>query len=269
MFFARALIARTAPRLPIPEVGSACRIRWHRTAGLWGLPAGTVTTVAGGKQGCQPIQEAQAQELEGPSARLVDLIRPALAAMRHATAALFGTDPAVADSVGAAYDALTTLGHELEDHAVVLLAAHARPTVAQLPETIAAAHINAEAERMGKLAREVADIARTRRAWASIPAPMLGVLHELSEVCQDMAAKAADVVESRGTVGGVAQLDRRDEMDRLRQRMYSQLLSRTGVIDVDAAIDLTFAARCYERYAEHAVAVAHFGELLAEGAPKS
>jgi phosphate uptake regulator len=51
--------------------------------------------------------------------------------------------------------------------------------------------------------------------------------------------------------------------------MYRQLLSRTGVIDVDAAIDLTFAARCYERYAEHAVAVAYFGALLAEGAPNS
>jgi phosphate transport system protein len=224
--------------------------------------------VAGGEQGRQPIRGAQAQELEGPSARLVDLIRQALAAMRHATAALFGTDPPVADSFGAAYDALTTLGHELEDHAAVLLAARARLAVAELPATIAAAHINAEAERMGQLAREVADIARTRRAWASIPAPMLGVLHELSEVCQDMAAKAADVVESRGAVG-VAQLDRGDEMDRLRQRMYRQLLSRTGVIDVDAAIDLTFAARCYERYAEHAVAVAYFGALLAEGAPNS
>jgi phosphate transport system protein len=121
---------------------------------------------------------------------------------------------------------------------------------------------------MGQLAREVADTARTRRAWASIPAPLLSVLRELSEVCLEMAVGAADVVGSRGTMG-VPELDRRDEVDRLRQRIYGHLLSRTGVIDVEAAIDLTFAARCYERYAEHAVAVARCGALLAEGAPRS
>jgi phosphate transport system protein len=126
-----------------------------------------------------------------------------------------------------------------------------------------------EAERMGQLAREVADISRTQRAWASIPAPLLGVLRELSEVCLDLAAKAADVVESHGAVA-VAELDgSEDEVDRLRQLLYWKLLSPTGAIDVDAAIDLTLAARCYERFAEHALAVAHRGAQLAVGVPKS
>jgi len=43
--------------------------------------------VAGGEQGRQSIQEAQVRQLEDPGARLVNLIRPALGAMRHATAA--------------------------------------------------------------------------------------------------------------------------------------------------------------------------------------
>ena len=41
------------------------------------------------------------------------------------------------------------------------------------------------------------------------------------------------------------------------------------LFDVHAAIDLTLAARAYERYAEHAVAVAHRAALLAVGAPRS
>lgn len=209
-----------------------------------------------------------AQELEGPSAQLVDLIRTALAAMRHATAAVFETARPAENSIGAAYEALFTLHHEIEDHAAVLLACRARSTAAELPATIAAVHINAEAERMGQLAREVADIARTRRAWASISAPLLGVFRELTEVCLDIAVKAADVVESHGTVG-VAELDGGDKVDRLQQLLYRQLLSRSDVIDVDAAIDLTLAARCYERYAEHAMAVARHGALLAVGGPTS
>jgi phosphate transport system protein len=227
-----------------------------------------LATVVGGEQRPKPTGGAWAQELEDPSTRLVYLIRPALEGMRHATAALFGPDNPVADDIGAAYEALFTLNCELEDHAAVHLAARARSAVAGLAETVATVYINAEAERMGQLAREVADIARTRRAWASVPAPVLGVLRELSEVCLDMAVKAAIVVESHGKIG-VAEADRGHEADRLAQSLFQQLLSRPDGIDVYAAIDLTLAARAYERYAEHAVAVAHRAALLAVGAPRS
>jgi phosphate transport system protein len=162
---------------------------------------------------------------------------------------------------------LSTLSLYLEDHAASLLAGRARLEAVELPATIAAVHINAEAERMGQLARELADIARTRHAWASIPAPLLGVLRELGAVCLDMAAKAAHVVDSHGAVG-VAELDGGDdEVDRLRRQLYWQLLTPSVVIDVGAAIDVTLAARCYERYADHAVAVGHHAALLAVGAP--
>lgn len=225
--------------------------------------------MAGGEEGRQPLLEAQVEELEGLSTQLVDLIRPALATMRHATAALFGADPPAADYVGAAYEALSTLRYEIEDHAAVLRAARDRSTFEELPATIAAVHINAEAEHMGQLAREVAKIARTRRERSPIPAPLLRVLRELSEVCLDIAAKASDVVESHGAVG-VVELDAGDvEVDRLRQLLYWQRLSRSDVIDVGAAVDLTLAARCYERYAEHAAAVAHRGVLLAIGVPRT
>ena len=225
-------------------------------------------TVVGGEQRPKPIGGAWAQEIEDPNTRLVYLIHPALDGMRHATGALFSPDHPAADDIGAAYEALLTLRHELEDQTAARMAARARSTVAELPAIVAAVHINAEAERMGQLAREVADIARTRRAWASIPAPLLGVLRELSEVCLDMAFKAANVVESHGEVG-VAEVDRGDEVDRLEQALFARLLPLSAGIDVDAAIDRTLAARAYQRYAEHAVAVAHRAALLAVGAPRN
>jgi phosphate transport system protein len=227
-----------------------------------------LVTVVGGEQRAKPISGAWSQESENPSTQLVYLIRLALEGMRHATAALFSPDHLAADDIDAAYEALFTLRRELEDQAAAHMAARARSAVAGLSATVAAVHINAEAERMGQLAREVADIARTRRAWASIPAPLLGVLRELSEVCLDIAVKAANVVETHGKVG-VAEADRGDEAGRLEQSLFDQLLSRSAVMDVDAAIDLTLAARAYERYAEHAERVAHRAVLLAVGAPRS
>ena len=53
------------------------------------------------------------------------------------------------------------------------------------------------------------------------------MLRELSEVCFDTAAKAADVVESHTTIG-VAELSRFDDkMNRLRHLLYQQLLSNS------------------------------------------
>ena len=186
-----------------------------------------LATVVGGEERPKPIGGASAQVFEDPGTRLVYVIRPAVEGMRHATAALFSPDHPAADDIDAAYEALLTLHHELEDQTAAHMAARARSAVAGLAATVAAVHINAEAESMGQPTREVADIARTRRAWASIPAPLLGSLRKLSEVCLDMAFKAANVVESHGEVG-VAEVDRGDEVDRLEQALFAQLPCRLG-----------------------------------------
>ena len=199
---------------------------------------------------------------------LVDLIRLTSTAMGHATAALFSTDPSATESVGAAYETVSALRHEIEDHAARILALRSQARVPELPTTIVAVLVNAEAERMGRLAREAADIARTRRAWASIPAPLMAVLRELSEGCLDAAAKAADVLESHTSIGVAELTEGEHNVNRLLDLLYQQLLSNSEAIDVDAAIDLALAARCYERFAEHAEAVAHRGSLLAVAAPR-
>jgi len=214
------------------------------------------------------MRKARAQELGSTIAPLVDLIRLTSIAMGHATAALFSTDPSATESVAAAYETVSALHHELEDHAALILALRSQARVPELPTTIAAVLVNAEAERMGQLAREVADIARTRRAWASIPAPLLGVLRELSECCLDSAAKAADVLESHTSIAVAELTEGEHDVNRLRHRLYQQLLSNSDAIDVDAAIDLTLVARCYERFAEHAPVVALAGSLLAVAAPR-
>jgi hypothetical protein len=56
-------------------------------------------------------------------------------------------------------------------------------------------------------------------------------------------------------------------VNRLRQLLYQQLLSNSGLIDVDAAIDLTLAARL-GTFAEYARAIARCGALLAVGGAK-
>lgn len=239
-----------------------------RSQRLWARLRVLLLTMAAGEPGRQMMREARAQELGSMTGPLVDLIRLASTAMGLATAALFSTDPSATDSVAAAYETVSALRHELEDHAAWILELRSQARVAELPTTITAVLVNAEAERMGQLAWEAADIARTRRAWASIPAPLLVVLRELSEGCLDAAAKAADVLQSHTSIGAVELTEGGHDVNRLLDLLYQQLLSSSDAIDVGAAIDLTLAARCYERFAGHAKAVAQSGSLLAVAAPR-
>ena len=72
----------------------------------------------------------------------------------------------------------------------------------------------------------------------------LGVLRELSEVCLDMAVKAANVVESHGDGrrGGGGSRRRSGSIE--SSCCISSCFVLSAGIDVDAAIDLTLAARC-------------------------
>ncbi|MEV0067999.1 MULTISPECIES: hypothetical protein [unclassified Amycolatopsis] len=208
-------------------------------------------------------QETLAWEVDRASTELVELVGLASDAMSRATEAVFAPDASLGDSLNTAYRAVDALRREVDSHVTDTLAVRrcsAEPKL--LPATIAAVHINAEAEEMGQLAREVADIARTRRSWSSIPEALREVLREVSGICLDMTVKAADVVESRGAVG-IAELAGFDaSADRAQRLLYRRLLSRGGSIDADAAVDLTLVARCYERFAWHAMAVARRAALL-------
>ena len=184
-----------------------------------------LVTVVGGEQRPKPIGGAWAQEFEDPSTQLVYLIRPALEGMRHATAALFSPDHPAANDIGAAYGRCS--------RSVVSSGGPGGGTYGSsrpfagcraCGDRRSCAH-KRRSRAHGQVAREAADIAPTRRAWKSIPAPLLGVLRELSEVCLDIAVKAANVVETHGKVG-VAEADRGDEADRLEQSLFEQLLSR-------------------------------------------
>ena len=228
-----------------------------------------LATVVGGEHRPKPIGGAWARRFEDPSTRLVYLIRPALEGMRHATAALFSPDHPAADDIDAAYEALFTL--------VVSWRTRRRHTYGSsrrfgrrrdCGDRRSCPH-QRRSRAHGQLAREVTDIARTRRAWASIPAPLLGVLRELSEVCLDMAFKQP-MSWSHTAKSAWWRLDRGDENGSITsRRCLRSCFPLSAGIDVDAAIDLTLAARAYQRYAEHAVAVAHRAALLAVGAPRN
>jgi phosphate transport system protein len=112
-------------------------------------------------------------------------------------------------------------------------------------------------ERMGVLARHVAEAALRRRSERAVPEQVRPALAEMSRLGVAMARKAAEVARTRNVLLAV-ELDADDEaMDALHARMFGVLMDRSWPHGVAAAVDVTLLARYYERFADHAVLVAN------------
>jgi phosphate transport system protein len=109
---------------------------------------------------------------------------------------------------------------------------------------------------MGDLALHVAQAARRRHPNPVLPTEIAPYFAEMGKVGVALARKAADVIRTRD-LASAAELESDDDaMDDLHRHMFSVLMGPGWTHGVAPAVDVTLLARFYERYADHAVAVA-------------
>ena len=87
----------------------------------------------------------------------------------------------------------------------------------------------------------------------------------MSQVAEQLVAKTGSVI-AKQDVEAALQLERDDdEMDRLHRALFTELLDVASPYGIEAAIDVTLVGRYYERFADHAVAVARRVVYLVTG----
>ena len=78
----------------------------------------------------------------------------------------------------------------------------------------------------------------------------------MGRIACELATKAGDVIRTRD-LDRARELESDDDaMDDLHKHMFTVLMDRNWNHGVSAAVDVALLARFYERYADHAVAVA-------------
>jgi phosphate transport system protein len=136
----------------------------------------------------------------------------------------------------------------------VLLALQA-PVAADLRIVVGSMQNVADAERMGGLARHVADIVRRRHPEHTLPAKVNDCFADMGRVAVDLGNSAKDVVLSRDPERA-AQISRDDEIiDELHQHLFTLLKEQEWRHGVESAIDVALLGRFYERFADHAVEI--------------
>lgn len=194
-------------------------------------------------------------ELDDIGKRVLEMTNYVAIAMDRATQALLDANLSLAQQVMKDDRRVDGLRAELEDRAFQLIAQQ-QPVATDLRVLISTIHLAADLERMGDLASHVAKIALLRYPDSAVPPAASDVISQMGEVARSLVHKVSDVVEGRDVLLAQAIEAEDDSMDALRRKLFTLVLSPNWTRGTEAAIDMTLLGRYYERYADHAVAVA-------------
>jgi phosphate transport system protein len=195
------------------------------------------------------------EDLDKISEQLVEMTRLAGSAISGATTALLDADLLLAESVIASDERIDALRRELDEHTVDILARQ-QPVATDLRMVVTAMRMGSDLERMGDLARHVAEVARRRYPDCAVHPVMRTTVQQMGQVAERIVAKAGSVIAGRDIETALAlELDD-DEMDRLHRNIFTMLTDGRWQYGTEAAVDATLVSRYYERYADHAVSVA-------------
>jgi phosphate transport system protein len=203
-------------------------------------------------------------ELDDIGKRVVEMTNLVAIAMERATQALLDANLTLADQVIADDRRIDALRSELEDRSFQLIAQQ-QPVATDLRVLISTIHLAADLERMGDLAHHVAKIARLRYPEIAVPPETRDVISQMGEVAASLVGKVADVVDGRDVALAQAIEQEDDSMDALRRKLFTLVLAPHWSRGTEAAIDMTLLGRYYERYADHAVAVARHTIFIVTG----
>src|SRR5690242_4002761 len=195
------------------------------------------------------------EELEEIGAGVAEMIQLVGVAVEQATGALLDADLNRAEMVIASDTRVDDLGVGLEDRAFQMIARQ-QPVATDLRVLVTTLHMIADLERMGDLALHVAKIARLRFPEAAVPSDARDVIAQMGDVARSLVNKVGEVVDGRDVSLAQAIEAEDDSMDALRRKLFTLVLSPRWAHGTEAAIDMTLLGRYYERYADHAVAVA-------------
>ena len=209
------------------------------------------------------MREGFRSQLGAVLGALVDMTDTAGEAIVCATSALLDADLTAAEQV-AEHDRRLGCARRVVEEQTYELLARQQPVAADLRTLVSAIRIGLDIDRMGSLAHHVAKVARRRHPAHAVPAELVPTFREMGTVARRLA-EGAGAVLAEPDAANAARLDVDDDtMDALHRRLFRDVLG-DWEYGVEAAIDVVLLGRYYERFADHAVAIADTVVYLVTG----
>lgn len=201
------------------------------------------------------MREIFTAELTALGEDLVGMSRLVESAIARAGTALLTGDLPLAEEVIAADHAIDALERTLDERCVLLIAQQ-QPVAGDLRVVISALRMSASLERMGDLARHLAELTRLRYPGHAVPDALRSTFLDMHAGAARIAAEVTAVLESRDVDLARAVDSDDDLLDRLHDETFALTLGGTVELTPQQVVDVTLAARYFERFGDHAVSVA-------------
>lgn len=182
------------------------------------------------------------------------MARHVATAIDRATEALLTENVDLAQQV-IADDAKLDDVEETVDERCVLLIAQQQPVGLDLRTIIASLRISASLERMGDLARHIAEASRRAYPASAIPDSHREIFEGMASAARRAAAEVAELIETRDLNVAARIVEDDDTLDDLHEAAYASLLEPGFAATPQEILDISLLARYFERFGDHAVGV--------------
>ncbi|WP_029291633.1 phosphate signaling complex protein PhoU [Cellulomonas sp. HZM] len=207
------------------------------------------------------IFEAELTQLGEDLAAMSRLVEHAIT---NAGVALLTADLALAETVIVDDLAIDAMERDIDERSVQLLAQQA-PVATDLRVVVTALRISATLERMGDLARHIAQIARGRYPRDAVPQSLSGTFAEMHDAAVRVARRCTTLLENRDVplAESIEQDD--DLLDELHEDVFTAMLGGSWSASPQETVDTTLLSRFYERFGDHGVSAARRVVYLVTG----
>jgi len=195
------------------------------------------------------------EELEALKDRLLEMGKLTTDRMCLAVQGLRERDAALLDAVATGDEAVNRMQLEVDDRCFKLLALQ-QPMAVDLRTIVSVIKINGDLERVGDLAVNIAEAARR---YANHPAPETLVdIPAMSSLAEQMLREALQAFVTRDVATAQTVLNRDDELDALKNRVFRDILERmlANPRVIEPGLDLILISRHLERIGDHATNIA-------------
>ncbi|WP_029068206.1 phosphate signaling complex protein PhoU [Jonesia quinghaiensis] len=198
------------------------------------------------------IFEAELQALGDDLTRMAELVDKAITG---ASTALLNGDLEIAQQVIADDQAIDELETSLDERCVYLLAQQ-QPVATDLRLVVTALRMSATLERMGDLARHIAEVARRSYPTSAVSPQGAPIFEGMAAAAQRVARRIHGLLASHD-LDVADSIEKDDEvLDAFHNDVFTTLLAPNWQGSTQQTIDATLLSRYFERFGDHGVSVA-------------
>jgi phosphate transport system protein len=195
---------------------------------------------------------------------LVSLTNTAAQAIACATSALVDSNLENAQHVVTLTRRLEETYTSVERNTYQLLARQ-QPVAGDLRLLVSAFKISADCRRMGSLAGHVSKVAARAYPRAAVPDELVNIFSKMGAVASRIAEGAGVTLAARDAQDAARLEVDDDAMDGLQRALFRALVA-DWPHGVETAVNVALLGRYYERFADHAVAIAQSVVFIVTGA---